>query len=138
MTTHATGNFAIKQWDEAPFAEDEGGVRLTHASISNEFHGDVEGESTLHYLMVYRHDGEGWNSADYTGFEHVSGRIGRRSGTFVLKHTGTFAGGEARATIAVVPGSGTGDLRGLRGEGSFIARHTVQPTPFTLEYDFEQ
>src|SRR5688572_1651916 len=115
MTMHATGGFALKQWDEAPFGEAEGGVRLTHASITNEFHGDVEGQGTLHYLMVYRHDGEGWNSADYTGFEYVSGRIGDRLGTFVLQHTGTFADGEARANVAVVSGSGTGELRGLRG-----------------------
>jgi hypothetical protein len=88
--------------------------------------------------MIYRYDGDGWNSADYVGFEHVSGRHGDRSGTFVLRHTGTFAGGEARASVTVVPGSGTGELRGLRGEGSFVAGHNVQPTPFTLDYEFEQ
>jgi hypothetical protein len=136
MTKHATGGFSFKQWDEAPFGEDEGGVRLTHASITNDFQGDVEGEGALHYLMVYRHDGEGWNSADFVGYEHVIGRLGDRSGSFVLKHTGTFTGGEARTSLAVVPGSGTGDLRGLRGEGSFVARHNIQPTPFTLDYDF--
>jgi hypothetical protein len=136
MTNHATGAFEFKQWDETPFSEDEGGARLTHSSIRNDFHGDVEGEGTLQYLMIYRHDGEGWNSADFVGFEHVNGRLRDRSGSFVLKHIGTFAGGEARASVMVVPGSGTGDLRGLRGEGSFVARHNVQLTPFTLDYDF--
>jgi hypothetical protein len=47
MMTHAIGTFAFTQWDEKPFSEDEGGVRLTHSNIRNEFHGDVEGEGTL-------------------------------------------------------------------------------------------
>ncbi|MGD9890751.1 MAG: DUF3224 domain-containing protein [Dehalococcoidia bacterium] len=138
MTTRAIGTFAFKHWDEVPYGEDEGGARLTHSSITNDFHGDVEGEGTLQYLMIYRHDGEGWNSADFVGFERISGRIGDRSGSFVLKHAGTYTDGVASASVTVMPGSGTGDLRGLRGEGSFVARHNVQPTPLTLDYNFDQ
>jgi hypothetical protein len=36
----------------------------------------------------------------------------------------------------VVPGSGTEDLRGLRGEGGFASAH-AQHYPITLDYDFE-
>ena len=35
----------------------------------------------------------------------------------MLEHSGTFEGGVAEASWSVVPGSGTGELRGLRGEG---------------------
>lgn len=138
MTIHATATFQSKQWDEHPYIEHESDARLTHADVRNDFHGDIEGESTLYYLMTYRHDGEGWNSADFVGYEYVNGRPGDRSGSFVLQHTGVFEEGAAKGNLTVVPGSGAGDLRGLWGSGSFVARHNVQPTPFTLDYDFEQ
>ena len=42
------------------------------------------------------------------------GKVGDRSGSFVLQHTGTFDGGIARAKLSVVPGSGTGRACGHR------------------------
>ncbi|MFL5802893.1 MAG: DUF3224 domain-containing protein [Roseiflexaceae bacterium] len=35
-----------------------------------------------------------------------------------------------------MPGSGTGQLRGMRGEGSTVAHHG-DAQPFTLDYSFE-
>jgi len=136
MTTHATGTFEFKSWDEKPYSEVEGGPKLTRASVTNSFHGDVEGDSTLEYLMVYT---EGAGS--FIGYERLVGRVGARSGSFVLQHKGTFEGAAegptVRSTWSVVPGSGTGDLRGLRGEGGYVAAHGQQQTPFTLDYDVE-
>jgi hypothetical protein len=34
-----------------------------------------------------------------------------------------------------VPGSGTGDLRGLQGKGGFVWREGEAQTRFTLDYD---
>jgi len=34
-------------------------------------------------------------------------------------HTGTYADGIARSSYSVVPGTGTGELMGLRGHGAF-------------------
>jgi len=132
MTTHATGSFEVKSWDEKPYSEIDGGPKLTHASVTNAFHGDIEGEGALMYLMVYRDD----SSTSYFGLERVVGRVGDRSGSFVLQHSGTYEGGAATTTWSVVPGSGTGDLRGLRGEGGYVARGGEKQTPFTLDYDF--
>ncbi len=81
--------------------------------------------------MLYQGD-----SASFSGLERVVGRIGVRSGSFVLQHNGRFEGDTARSTLSVVPGSGTGDLRGLRGAGSFAWSHG-QPGSITLDYDFE-
>jgi hypothetical protein len=59
------------------------------------------------------------------------------SGSFALLQTdGTFAGSEARGELAVVPGSGTGDLRGLHGRGRFSAPHGGEAT-VKLDYDYE-
>ena len=107
------------------------GPRLTRATVTKSFHGEIEGEGALEYLMVHRDDG----SASFVGLERVIGRLGDRSGSFVLQHTGTFEGGTAKATCVVVPGSATGDLEGLRGEASFAAHG--REAPITLDYDFE-
>ena len=47
------------------------------------------------------------------------GKLGGRHGTFVLQGKETVQSGKIKATWFVVPGSGTGDLSGLRGEGGF-------------------
>jgi len=67
--------------------------------------------------------------------ERVVGRVGGRSGSFVLQHSGAFENGAAKGTLSVVPGSGTGDLRDLRGEGGYVAQEGQSKTPFTLDYD---
>ncbi len=131
MRTHATATFEVKSWEEKPYNEMEGGPKLTRASVAKSFQGDIEGEGTLEYLMIYRDDG----SASFVGLERVVGSVGKRSGSFVLQHSGTFEGGTAKATWSVVPGSGTGELRGLRGEGGFVSAH-AQRYPMTLDYDF--
>jgi hypothetical protein len=132
MSTHAIATFQIKSWDEKPYNEIEGLPKLTRASVTKSCKGDIEGEGMLEYLMMYRADG----SASFVGLERIVGRLGGRSGSFVLQHSGVFEGGVAKATYFVVPGSGTGDLHGLRGEGSFASGH-AQEYPMTLDYDFE-
>jgi len=132
MTMQATGTYAIKSWDEQPFSEVEGGTKLSRASVTTSFHGDVEGEGTLEYLLIYR-------AADcaYVGVERVVGRLGDRQGSFVLQHEGVFAGTTAGSTWSVVPGAGTGDLRGLRGVGGYRGEHGEDSARFTLDYEFE-
>ncbi len=132
MARRANAVFEVGSWDEKPYDEIEGGPRLTRARVSKSFHGDIEGTGTVEYLMMYRDDG----SASFIGFERVVGRIGSRSGTFVLQHGGTFEAGTAKDRWSVVPGSGTGELRGLRGEGGFASGH-AQQYPMTLDYDFD-
>jgi hypothetical protein len=133
MSTRATGTFKIQGWDEKPYAEIEGGRKLTQASVSQAFAGDVEGEGTVEWLMCYRPD----ETADFVGLQRIVGQIGDRSGSFVLLQTeGTFDGKEAKGQLSVVPGSGTGDLEGLRGSGEFSAPLGGEPS-ISLEYDFE-
>jgi hypothetical protein len=93
--------------------------------------GDIEGEGRVEYLMMYRGDG----TATFVGLERVTGRIGGRSGSFVLERAGVFADGQAKESYSVVPGSGTGELSGLRGEGSTAVGHGLEH-PFALSYEF--
>jgi hypothetical protein len=130
MSTRAVSNFKIEGWDEKPYAEIDGG-KLTKASVRQAFSGDIEGEGAVEWLMCYRPD----QTADFVGLQRITGQIGDREGSFVLLQTdGTFDGKEARGRLAVVPGSGTGALEGLRGTGEFSAPHGGEPS-MTLEYD---
>jgi hypothetical protein len=129
MSTHATGKFMTKSWDEKPFSEIEGAGNLARASVGDTFQGDIEGEATTEYLMAYR----GEKFASFVGLGRVVGRIGDRAGSFALQQNGTYENGVAKATWSVVPDSATGDLRGLRGEGSYI--WDGEAIAFTLDYD---
>lgn len=130
MTKRATARFAIKNWDERSYSEGQDLPKLTRASVMKTFTGDIEGEGQVEYLMMYRSDG----SATFVGLERISGRIGGKSGTFVLQRLGVFEGGQAKESYSVVPGSATGELRGLSGEGSSAVGHGTEH-PFTLDYD---
>ncbi len=72
-------------------------------------------------------------AAGYVAMERVTGRIGDRSGSFVVQHAATRDSASSATFGTVVPGWGTGDLRGLRGEASY--RHDEQGATFTLDYD---
>jgi hypothetical protein len=137
MSTKAQATFEIKNWDEKtwegrPYNE-VSGAKLTRASVAKSFQGDITGESTLEYLMSYHENG----SVSFVGLERVVGSIGGRSGSFVLQHIGADEDGVVKETYFVVPGSGAGDLHGLRGEGSATLGEQAERYPFTLDYDFE-
>src|SRR5262245_14946459 len=102
--TRARATFEVKTWEEKPCDPVEGAPKLTRATVTKVFHGDLEGEGKVEYLMLYREDG----SASFVGLERVAGRLGGRAGSFVLQHSGTFEAGTAKTTWSVVPGSGTG------------------------------
>lgn len=133
MSTHARATFEVKTWDEKAYAEFDGKAKLTRASVTKSFHGDIEGEGTLEYLMAYSEDG----TAGFVGMEHIVGRIGNRSGSFVLQHSGSDDGSTSKVDLLVVSGSATGDLHGLRGHGSSIISRDQPQYAFTLDYDFE-
>lgn len=131
MTAHATGSFNGTRWEESAYDEGEGKPKLTRASVTNAYSGDFEGEGTLEYLMVYRGDGP----VDFIGIERMTGRLGGRTGSFVLQHGGTWENGVAKGSWTVVPGSGTGELATLRGSGGYQA--TEKEASLTLDYDFD-
>jgi len=126
----ANARFAIKTWDEKPYSEAEGLPKLTRASVTKTFSGDLDGEGRVEYLMVYRSDG----SATFVGLERITGRLGGRTGSFVLQRTGVFEGGQAKESYSVVAGSATGELDGLTGQGSSAVGHGLEH-PFALDYE---
>ena len=133
MRGHAKATFEVKSWDEKPYQEIDG-VKFTRASVTKTYRGDIDGEATSESLMFYHADG----SATFTGLERVAGSIGGRRGTFVLEARGTYRDGKAVCECAVVAGSGGGELRGINGQGRYVATHTDYPNvSFSMEYGFD-
>jgi len=130
MKNVANSRFAIKSWDEKPYSEGQDLPKLTRAAVTKTFTGDIEGEGRVEYLMMYSIDG----SATFVGLERVVGRLGGKAGSFVLQRTGIFENGVAKESYVVISGSGTGELRGLRGEGESAVGHGTEH-PLTLTYE---
>jgi hypothetical protein len=85
MKPQAMATFQIKSWDETPYLELPDAGKLTRAHVVYTYEGDIQGEGTMEYLMVY----PAQSNASFAGLEYVVGRVGDRSGSFVLQHTGT-------------------------------------------------
>jgi len=89
--------------------------KLAEIHLKETFAGDIEGESPVRALQVQRDD----KSASLVSVQRFKGKLGGRQGSFVLQGTETVENGKIKAAWFVVPGSGTGELSGLRGEGGF-------------------
>lgn len=135
MTTQATGTFTFSQWDEKPVAgaDGNGGARVAHAAVRNDFAGAIEATGTsCEYTLVYTDETTG----SFVGYEFIEGTLDGRAGSFVLEHRGSFGSdGTIACALTVQPGSGAGELTGLGGTGSFTARHGETTTPYTLSYE---
>ena len=66
----------------------------------------------------------------------MTGELAGREGTFVLQDAGTVDGSIVSGDWFVVPGSGTGQLAGLRGDGGFRA-NLGEGAEVHLDYWFE-
>jgi Protein of unknown function (DUF3224) len=130
--THATGKINVKTYEPTPYDQPEEGPALVRIHVVEDFAGDIAGEGVATFLQVTR----GEDEASFVGIERVTGSVGGPSGTFVLQDQGTLKGSTVSGTWFVVPGSGTGELRGLRGEGGFTAE-LGQGADITLDYWFE-
>jgi hypothetical protein len=131
MSTFANARFNIESWEEKPIHEKKGLPKMTRVSAVTSYRGDIEGEGRVEYLMTYRPDG----SAVFTGMERVNGGLSGNPGSFVLQHTGTFESGTAKSSFSVIPGSGSGKLASLRGQGEYAS--TDCDTPITMQYDID-
>jgi hypothetical protein len=117
MMGHADGTFKVEDWQEEEYGSLGDGRQLARASVKQAISGDIEGRGSVEWLMCYRPD----KTADFVGLQQVDGTLGGRSGSFVLRTSGSFDGEVARGELAVVRGSGTGELDGIDGRGEFKA-----------------
>lgn len=131
MEQTAKAVFQIKSWKETPFSEAPDGPKLTKGSFVLVYEGDLRGEGILEELKVHFPG----KCAVFSGFQRVTGKLGDRSGSFILKHTGRFVNGTVSSKQTVVPGSGTDGLKGLRGEMN-LRTASAEEFPVTFHYRF--
>lgn len=110
--THAVGTFEVKL---TPQAESAPGVG--RMSIDKQFHSDLDAVSKGEMLTAMT---ETKGSAGYVAIERVTGRLGGRTGSFALQHSGTMNRGAAALSVTVVPDSGSGELAGIVGKMAIL------------------
>jgi hypothetical protein len=137
MKIQAKAAFAVTSWDEQTWdgqsASSVQGEKLTLARVSYTYSGDMAGQSQFEYLMTYRGDGSGV----YVGLERFEGSVLGRPGAVVLQHSGLFDAQSVRGTALVVPGSGSGELGSLRGEGWIELAGQQAQYPITFEFELD-
>lgn len=130
--TRAQARITVQQYQPAAYEEPAQGPTLNRIHVEETFAGDIEGTGVVEFLQASAADG----SASFVGIERVTGSVGGRTGTFLLQDAGTVADGVVSGDWFVIPGSGTGELTGLRGEGGFRA-DLGEGATVHLDYWFE-
>ncbi|RRO15503.1 DUF3224 domain-containing protein [Saccharopolyspora rhizosphaerae] len=137
----AAARFSVSAWSEHLVVDIDGeGTQagdayypnrgITRAEVRYTYSGDIEGTSTLTYLIAYKSD-----AAPVLCFEHFEGSIAGHEGSCVFQHVGTQDKSSVSAHLQVVPGMGTGDLEELRGEAEIaIAGHADNGYELNLAY----
>ena len=125
---NASAPFTNDRYDEEPYGEAEG-VEFTRVHISRTFSGDLEGSATAEILIAKSEGGGG-----YTGHDLVTGTLNGKSGGFVIQHGGIMGPAGVSNTGTIVPGTGTGELEGITGEGTLLAHEEGNHT-LTLVYE---
>jgi hypothetical protein len=128
---HVEGTFEVTSWSEDQVDGLEDTVKVTRATIGQRFSGGLEAETIADMVMTYRDDG----TADFVGYQRVQGRIGGRTGNFVLRSVGGYDGSEASSKLEVVSGSAQGELAGLAGTGTSAA---PLGSTGTFSFDFDR
>ncbi|MGC1184435.1 MAG: DUF3224 domain-containing protein [Candidatus Dormiibacterota bacterium] len=114
---------------ETPYARDEE-ITYGRVQISKTFTGDLEAKSEV-AMLALNAEPEG---AGYVALERIEGSLKGRQGTFALLHMGTMTRGTPWAKWPIVPGSGTGALKGISGEARIEISDEGAHTLF-LDYD---
>jgi Protein of unknown function (DUF3224) len=113
----ANAVITVDTYEPAAYQEPAEGPVLTRIHVQERFSGDIQGDGVAEFLQAARADG----SASFVGIERVTGTVAGKQGTFLLQDAGTVEGNVVSGEWFVVPGSGTGQLAGLRGTGGFRA-----------------
>ncbi|HET7537883.1 MAG TPA: DUF3224 domain-containing protein [Candidatus Didemnitutus sp.] len=127
----AQAEIVVQRSSAEPY-DQTGGPTLAEVRLDEVFSGDIHGESPVRALQILRDD----KSASLVSVQRFRGELGGRKGTFVLQGSELVEHGKIRATWFVVPGSGTDELSGLRGEGGFEGEFGKSSVG-TLDYWFE-
>jgi len=103
---------------------------LGRFSIDKEIHGDLE--ATTKGEMFSGGDPKS-GSAGYVAIEVVTGTLAGKTGSFALQQMATMSASGMKMEVVVVPGSGTGELKGIAG--TFVITIAEGKHSYDLEYE---
>lgn len=114
-----SGTFRVAAFDPTDVTVDPPittGLPIGLARMEKVYSGDVAGRSATLFTAAFdQTSGQG----TYLAMEAFEGSLDGRTGTFAYVHSATTAGSDrSHEFFLVVPGSGTGELSGIRGSGS--------------------
>ena len=126
MPKHAKGPFdvTITPQESAPDAA------VARMLLYKEFHGDLEAVANGEMLAAH----EPLTGAGvYVAIDRVAGTLHGKGGSFLMAHRGIRNAEGQSLDVAIVPGSGTGQLTGITGT---IGIDIVEKKHFyTIEYE---
>ena len=132
----ATGTFTVANF--TPVAAPESPISTATpvgvATMTKTFDGEIVGTASTVFTSAYdQSSGVG----TYVAMESFEGRLHDRSGTFNFAHSATTTGADRRHEFfLIVPGSGTGELAGITGDGA-LAIDDDGTHHLDLDYSFE-
>jgi len=110
---HAQGSFTVDVHPLTPTPA----AGLSRFTINKTIHGDLEA-TTIGEMLAGGDPRQG--AAGYVAIEVVTGTLDGKYGSFALQHFATMDANGPKMQVIAVPGSGTGDLKGI--EGTFVIR----------------
>lgn len=92
------GTFQIINWDESTISNNDDGSKNTMATVTQKYTGDLQGESTVNYLLSYQVNGD----ACFVGFETITCTIENNRHSLTIKHDGQFSAGKAKGNFIII------------------------------------
>jgi len=133
----AKATYKVEKWSEETWQTISPEVKMTKASVEFKLEGEIVGKAVVEYLMYYPYfDAKDphKSSAEYIGLMHIDGKLNGKSGSFAVDDSGIFEVGTAYSTLRILEGSGTGELKGIKGNGKYRANQ--EGNHFEVDYEF--
>ncbi|HEY5039305.1 MAG TPA: DUF3224 domain-containing protein [bacterium] len=132
----AKATYKVEKWKEDIVQQISPDMKITKASVVYALTGEITGKASVEYIMFYKHfDSKDPHQslAEYVGLMNLEGELAGKSGSLSLEDIGTFEGGTAVSSLRIIEGSGTGELKGIKGSGAY--RADQKSLHFELDYD---
>ena len=120
----AIADYTPTKWDEKPYLSISGNQKMTKASVEMVFTGPMQGKAAVEWLMYYSDFDEKDPHkavAKYVGLIRFEGKLDGKTGSFVMEDQGEYEAGKARSVSTIITGSGTGELKSIRGDAKSMA-----------------
>src|SRR3954452_8390087 len=125
----ATGTFEVANFTPAPVppSDIKNGLPTGVATMTKTFHGEISGRSAKLFTAAFD---PATSTGTYVAMESFEGSVAGRAGAFNFAHSATTLGaGRESEFLVIVPGSGTGELTGITGDGGLTiaddGTHTI-------------